>query len=139
MTMKAINKGFCLAFLIAAIPISSAQQQERGRFTPRDGYEQADFGAQVLTIKTPGGTKSLRISYSKLSVVQNRKTAAIRLPSEGTVLLQHAAGRAHVSVAGERFDPYEGEWLRFALPADLRIGVDDDSVLLDLIVIEAAK
>jgi len=55
------------------------------------------------------------------------------------VLLQHAAGKAHVSVAGERFDPLEGEWLKFALPADLRVGVDDDSVLLDVIVLEDAK
>jgi hypothetical protein len=128
-----------MALLIATIPVSTAQQQERGLFAKRDGYEQADFGSQVLTIKTASGTKSLRLSISKLRVVENRKTASIRLPSEGTALLQHAAGRAHVSVAGERFDPFEGEWLRFALPADLRIGVDDDSVLLELIVIEEAK
>jgi len=137
--MKAINKWCCLALLAAAIPISSAQQQERGRFVQRDGYEQADFGSQVLTIKTPGGMKSLRLSISQLRVVENRKTTRIRLPSAGTALVQHAAGRAHVSVAGERFDPFEGEWLRFALPAELQIGVDDDSVLLDLIVLEEAK
>jgi hypothetical protein len=137
--MKAINKWCCLALLIATIPISSAQQQERGRFAQREGYEQADFGSQTLTIKTPNGNKSLRISISKLRVVENRKTASIRLPSQGTALMQHAAGKAHVSVAGERFDPFEGEWLKFALPADLRIGVDDDSVLLDLIVVEEAK
>ena len=137
--MKAINKWCCLALLIAMIPISSAQQQERGRFAQREGYEQADFGSQVLTIKTPSGNKSLRISVSTLRVVMNRKTASIRLPSAGTALVQHAAGRAHVNVAGERFDPFEGEWLRFALPADLKIGVDDDSVLLDLIVVEEAK
>jgi hypothetical protein len=137
--MKAFNKWCCLALLIATIPISSAQQQERGRFAQREGYEQADFGSQVLTIKTASGTRSLRVSIAKLRVVENRKTASIRLPSEGTALVQHAAGRAHVSVAGERFDPFEGEWLRFALPADLRIGVDDDSGLLDLIVVEEAK
>jgi hypothetical protein len=137
--MKAINKWCCLALLITTIPASIAQQQERGLFAKRDGYEQADFGSQVLTIKTANGTRTLRLSISRLRVVENRKTAAIRLPSAGTVLLQHAAGTAHVSVAGERFDPLEGEWLRFALPADLRIGVDDDSVLLHLIVVEDAK
>ena len=137
--MKAINKWCWLALLIAAIPISSAQQQERGRFAQRERYEQADFGSQVLTIKTPNSNKSLRLSISKLRVVENRKTAFIRLPSEGTALVQHGAGRAHLSVAGEQFDPFEGEWLKFALPTDLRIGVDDDSVLLDLIVIEEAK
>ena len=137
--MNAIYKWCCLALLIATIPMSSAQQQERGRFTQRDGYEQAEFGSQVLTIKTPNGVKSLRLSISALRVVENRKTASIHLPPQGTVLVQHAAGRAHVSVAGERFDPFEGEWLKFALPADLRIGVDDDSVLLDLIVVEETK
>ena len=137
--MKAINKWCCLALLIALVPVSTAQNQERGLFAQREGYEQADFGSQVLTIKTASGSKSLRLSISTLRVVSNRKVASIRLPSEGTALLQHAAGRAHVSVAGERFDPFEGEWLRFALPADLKIGVDDDSVLLDLIVVEEAK
>lgn len=137
--MKAINKWVCLALLIATVSVSTAQQQERGLFAQREGYEQADFGSQVLTIKTAGGSKSLRLSISSLRVVSNSKTISIRLPSEGTALLQHAAGRAHVSVAGESFDPIEGEWLRFALPADLRIGVDDDSVLLDLIVVEEAK
>lgn len=134
--MKAIHKWCCLVLLIAMVPVSTAQKQERGLFTQREGYEQADFGSQVLTIKTASGSKSLRVSISTLRVVENRKVATIRLPSAGTALLQHAAGSAHVSVAGERFDPFEGEWLRFALPANLRIGVDDDSVLLDLIVVE---
>lgn len=137
--MKATITGSCLVLLMATMSVSSAQQPERGAFARQEGYEQADFGAQVLTIKTASGEKSLRISMSQLRVVENRKTAAIRLPAEGTALVQQAAGRAHVSVAGERFDPYEGEWLRLALPTELRIGVDDDSVLLDLIVIEPAK
>ena len=137
--MKALNKWWCLALLIATVPLSSAQQQERGRFTARDGYEQADFGSQVLTIKTRNGNKSLRVSTSKLRVSDSRKTAAIRLPQEGIALVQHAAGTAHVSVAGERFDPLEGEWVKLTLPAGLRVGTDDDSVLMDLIVIEDAK
>ena len=137
--MKGIHKWCYLVLMIALVPVSTAQKQERGLFTQRDGYEQADFGSQVLTIKTSSGSKTLRVSLSTLRVVENRKTASIRLPSQGIALLQHAAGTAHVSVAGERFDPLEGEWLRFVLPADLRIGVDDDSVLLDLIVVEDAK
>jgi len=137
--MKANNKWYCLALLIVIVPLSSAQQQERGLFAQREGYEQADYGSQVLTIKTASGSKSLRLSISAVRVVANRKFASIRLPSEGMALLQHAGGRAHVSVAGERFDPFEGEWLRFSLPADLKIGVDDDSVVLDLIVVEEAK
>jgi hypothetical protein len=137
--MKAMTKWICMVLAVAAVSLSSAQQQDRGRFTARDGYEQADFGSQALTIKTRSGNKSLRVSLSKLRIAESRKTSAIRLPQAGTALVQHAAGTAHVNVAGERFDPLEGEWLRLVLPADLRIGTDEDSVLLDLIVIEDAK
>jgi hypothetical protein len=63
--MKAFNKWCCLALLIATIPISSAQQQERGRFAQREGYEQADFGSQVLTIKTASGTRSPSCAWSR--------------------------------------------------------------------------
>ena len=137
--MKVTTRWIGLALLIAMIPFSSAQQPERGRFASHEGYEQSDFGSQVLTFKTAAGNKSLRVTLSMLRVVENRKTASIRLPAQGMALVQHAAGRAHLSVAGEKFDPLEGEWLRLALPADLRIGVDDDSVLLDPITIEDAK
>ena len=40
-------------------------------------------------------------------------------------------------VAGrERFEPLEGEWLRLPLPAEISIGTDNDTVQLDLILIE---
>ena len=73
------------------MPLSSVQQQERGRFAARDGYEQADFGSQVLTIKTRNGNRLLRVSISKLRVAEARKAAAIRLPQEGTALIQHGS------------------------------------------------
>jgi hypothetical protein len=136
--MKALSRWISVALLLIAVQISSAQEQNAGRFVAREGYDQADFGSQVLTIKTQTGTKSVRVSLSKLRVAESRKTATIRLPQQGLVLLQHAAGTANVSVGTERFSPFEGEWLRLTLPTDLRIGIEDDSILMDLILIEDA-
>ncbi len=135
--MKVFNTWSCVVLALAAVQISSAQQQEAGRFAARDGYDQADFGTKALTIKTRSGSKSLRVSLSKIRV-ESRKTAAISLPKQGTALLQHAAGTANVSAGGERFAPLEGEWMRLTLPAELRVGTEDDSILMDLIVVEEA-
>lgn len=136
MIMKTLSRWSSVALLLATIQLSSAQQQNTGEFVKRDGYDQADYGTQVLTIRTRDGTKSVRVSVSKLRMAESRKTTTIRLSQQGTALLQHAAGKADVTVAGERFSPLEGEWLRLPLPTHLRIGVDDDSSLMDLIVIE---
>jgi hypothetical protein len=136
MIMKTLSRWSSVALLLATMQLSSAQQQNTGELVKRDGYDQADYGTQVLTIRTRNGTKSVRVSVSKLRMAESRKTTTIRLSQQGTALLQHAAGKADVNVAGERFSPLEGEWLRLTLPTELRIGVDDDSLLMDLIVIE---
>lgn len=133
---KTMSRWISAALLLVTVQISSAQQQNTGQFATREGYDQADFGTQVLTIKTKSGNKSLRVSLSKLRVAENRKTVAVLLPKQGTALLQHAAGTANISVGNERFSPLEGEWLRLTLPTDLRVGIEDDSILMDLIVIE---
>ena len=133
--MKTSHRWIVVALLLT-VQISSAQQQNIGRFVNRDGYEQADFGSRVLTFKTRSGNKSVRVTLSKLRLAGSRKTVSIRLPQQGTALLQHAAGTVHMTVGKERFDPLEGEWMRLTLPVDLRVAIDDDSVLMDLIVIE---
>ncbi len=51
-------------------------------------------------------------------------------------LLQHAAGTAKFVAGREKFAPLEGEWLRLPLPAQFSLGTDNDSITLDLIVIE---
>ena len=134
--MKALSRWSFVALLLAAVQLSSAQQQNAGEFVKREGYDQADYTTQTLTVKTRNGNKSVRVSMSKIRVSESRTTATIRLPQQGTALLQHAAGKANVSFASERFSPLEGEWLRLMLPTDLRVGIDDDTVLMDLIVIE---
>ena len=134
--MRVMGRWSGVALLAATVQLSSAQQQDGGQFVKRDGYDQADFGTQTLTIKTKTGGKSVRVSISKLRVTENRKTATIRLPAQGIALLQHSSGKANVIIGNERFSPLEGEWLRLTLPTELRVGVDDDAVLLDLIVVE---
>jgi len=132
-----MSKRWILVALLSMVQVSSAQQQGNvGRFVNRNGYEQADFGTRVLTFKARNVDKSVRVSLSKLRLAESRKAVSIQLPQQGTALLQHAAGTVHVTVGKERFDPLEGEWMRLTLPADLRIAVDADSILMDLILIE---
>src|SRR5689334_19909035 len=103
--MKTFNQWTALAALLVAVQIASAQQENAGRFVTRDGYDQADFGSQVLTIKTRNGDRSMRVTLSKLRLSQSRRVVSIRLPQQGTALLQHAAGTVHVTIGRERFDP----------------------------------
>lgn len=136
--MKTSNRWILVALLLT-VEISSAQQGNVGRFVNRDGYEQADFGSHVLTFKTPSGDKSVRVSLSKLRLAESHKVVSIRLPQQGTALLQHTAGTVHITVGKERFDPLEGEWMRLTLPVDLRVAVDNDSILMDLTLIEDTR
>ena len=124
-----------IALVLLAAP-AAGQRAEQQSFEQRDGYEEARFGSEEVTIKTRAGEKKLRISLSTLRVAQTSKMAQIKLPGSGLALLQHAAGDAKVATGKERFDAVEGEWLRLVLPADLSLGTAEDSVLLDLILIE---
>ena len=124
------------ALLLGVATPAVAQEIRLGIFAAREGYDQADFGAQRLTIKTRDGEKTLRVSISKLSLSEAGKMTPVRLPKSGLALIQHSAGAVKVATDREKFEPLEGEWLRLPLPAELRIGTDGDSILMDLIVIE---
>jgi hypothetical protein len=129
-----------LALGLGLLAASAAgQRAERASFQQRDGYEEESFGSQEVTIKTRAGDKKLRISLSTLRVTQTVKMAQIKLPGSGLALVQHAAGEAKIATGKERFEPFEGEWLRLVLPADLGLGTDEDSILLDLILIEETR
>jgi len=135
--MNTLSLRFAVAALLAMIAGSAGgQREDRAPFQPRDGYEEARFGSQDVTIKTRDGTKTLHVSLAKLRVAQTEKPAALRLPGAGLALLQHGAGKAKVVAGRERFEPLEGEWLRLPLPAEISIGTDSDTVQLDLILIE---
>jgi hypothetical protein len=126
-----------VAALLAMLAGSAGGQRvDTASFQPRDGYEEVGFGSQDLVIKTREGAKTLHISFAKLRVAQTAKMAAVRLPGAGLALLQHTAGAAKFVTAREKFEPLEGEWLRLPLPAEFTIGTDNDSILLDMILIE---
>lgn len=128
---------FFIAVLLAALTgLADAQREDRAPFLPRDGYEEARFGGEDVTIKTRDGSKMLHVSVAKIRIAQTAKPAVIHLPGAGLALFQHAAGRAKVVAAREQFEPLEGEWLRLPLPAELSIGTDEDTLVLDLILVE---
>jgi hypothetical protein len=124
------------AMLLAAAASAQSQTDDHASFKARDGYEQARFGGEDVTIRTRDGTKTLHVSFDKLRVAQTGKSAAIKLPGQGLALVQHTAGTAKFAARAEKFEPLEGEWLRLPLPAEFTLGTDDDSILLDLILIE---
>ena len=135
--MHTFSLRFAVAALLAMIAGSApGQREDRAPFQPRDGYEEARFGSQDVTIKTRDGAKTLRVSLAKLRVAQTARPATIRLPGAGLALVQHRAGTAKVVAGRERLEPLEGEWLRLPLPAEVSIGTDNDTVQLDLILIE---
>ena len=115
---------------------AQATADTRGSFAPRDGYDEANFGGQTVTLETRAGKKTLHVSLAKLRVTQTGTMAAIKLPATGLALIQHTAGIGEIAVGNEKFVPLEGEWLRLPLPAELSVGTDDDSLLLDLILVE---
>ena len=127
-----------LALALLAAP-AAGQRAEQTSFEQRDGYEEARFGSEEVTITTRAGEKKLRISLSTLRVAQAGKMAQVKLPASGLALLQHAAGEARVTAGRESFEPLEGEWLRLVLPTTLSLGIEDDSILLDLILIEETR
>ena len=129
---------FLAACLLALAPATvPAQERDPATFQPRQGYEQKTLGGVELKITTREGPKTVRLSLHKLRIVGGGPETRLQLPGRGLALLQHRAGEARVGLGGaERFVPLEGEWMRLPLPARLGVGTEDDSVLMDLILIE---
>lgn len=113
-----------------------AQEARTGVFLKRQGYEQAEFTVQTLKFKARGGEKTVRVTVSKVRVLEATNNVPVELPRRGLALVQHAAGKVTVATERETFEPLEGEWLRIALPATLRVRTEKDTALIDLVVIE---
>jgi hypothetical protein len=113
-----------------------AQDARTGMFLKRQGYEQAELTVQTLKFKARGGEKTVRVTVSKVRVLEAAKDVPVELPKRGLALVQHAAGKVAVTTAQETFEPLEGEWLRVPLPATLRVTTEKDTALIDLVVIE---
>jgi hypothetical protein len=72
----------------------------------------------------------------KLRVDGGQKGVRIPLPEKGFVVLQHRAGELALTINEKRSEPREGEWLTVPLPASVVLATEDDSVLIDLIILE---
>jgi hypothetical protein len=126
----------CLAGVLAPV---GAQREERSPFRSLDGYDEARFGGETLTVNTGGGARKIRVSFTRVRVAPPSKSAAVRLPGAGMALAQHGAGDAKlVAAGGDAFEPLPSEWLRLHLPNELRITIGTDTALLDLILVQDA-
>jgi hypothetical protein len=126
-----------LLFAMATYAVAQQDNKRVGTYAKRKGYDQADFKGQQFTITTGSGEKTLRVTVSKLRVPGGNKIELIQLPKQGLALIQHSAGSAKIATENrEGFAPLEGEWLRIPLPSELRVATENDTVLMDLVVIE---
>ena len=123
------------AFWIAAAAAPVEAQEARG-FVPREGYDEKTLGTVEVEITTREGPKTVRVSLVKLRIEGGQRNVAVALPAKGMALVQHRAGEAEVGLGGRPFAPLEGEWLRVPLPNELSVSTEDDSALMDLILVE---
>ena len=135
--MKILISRLSVLMMLACLAVTSGgQNEERPSFQQRGDYEEARFGGGDVTIKTRAGTKNLRVSLSTVRVAQTEKPAILRWSGAGLALLQHATGAKQITVGKESFQPLESEWLRVPLPAEFSIGTDNNTILLDVILVE---
>jgi hypothetical protein len=136
--MKTLHGSRITTIALLAIATVAAHAQDAGRmpFRSLGDYDEARFGTQSVTIRTGGSSKTVRVSFGKLRVAQTRKPAVVEFRSSGLALLQHTAGTAKIAVGRERIEPMETEWMRLVLPGKLTLATDDDTITIDLILIE---
>ena len=137
--MKQAHRWISVVCLAGALAPAEAQREERSPFRPLDGYDEARFGGETLTVTTRGVARRVRVSFTRVRVAPPSKSAVVRLPGAGVALAQHGAGDAKITTAvGDAFEPLPGEWLRLQLPNELRITIGADTALLDLILVQDA-
>jgi len=137
--MKQASRWVAVVWLSTMLVPAGAQREDRSPFRPLDGYEEARFGGQTLTITSRGVARKVSVSFTRVRVAPPSKSAVVRLPGAGVALAQHGAGDAKVATtAVDAFEPLPGEWLRLQLPNELRITIGSDTALLDLILVQDA-
>jgi len=92
------------------------------------------FGGEV-TINTRDGPRTLQVNLAQFRL-DGGEQIDMPLPATGMVLIQHRSGDVVFASEQTRFEPTEGEWVTLDLPSALRLSSDDDSVLVDVVVIE---
>src|SRR5262249_35341981 len=135
--MKHACRWVATALLASLLLPAGAQREDRSPFTSLDGYDEARFGGETLTVTSRGVARKGRVSFIRLRVAPPAKPAVVRLPGSGLALVQHGAGEAKVTTTvGQSFEPLPSEWLRLPLPNELRIAIGNDTVVLDLILVQ---
>jgi hypothetical protein len=138
MRILGLRIGAATVFAVLA-GTADGQRSEQTASQTRAGYEQVRLGSEDVAITIRGEKKTLRVAFSKLRMAQAGAMAPIKLTGDGLALIQHSAGQAKLIVGNERFEPFEGEWLRLPLPAEFSLGTENDSIVLDMILIEELK
>ncbi len=101
---------------------------------PQRGYDQRVALRGTTTIRTLRGPKRLDVTVAKIAV-PGGGNATLELPEKGMVILQHRAGDVTLTIGDTKRRLQEGEWVTIALPAKVTLTPEDDTVLLDAIVV----
>ncbi len=87
-----------------------------------------------VTFSTPAGERTLRVTLKQLQL-DGHARVELTLPEEGMVVLQHRAGDVKLAADRTEFEPLEGEWMTIDLPEDVTLSTEDDTALVDAIVV----
>ena len=135
--MKHTRRWIAVMCLLSVLAPAGAQREERSPFRPFDGYDEARFGGETLTVTVRGVARKVRVSFTRVRVAPPSRSAVVRLPGAGLALAQHGAGDAKIAMGGsDALEPLPSEWLRLQLPSELRITIGADTALLDLILVQ---
>jgi hypothetical protein len=105
-----------------------------GTMAQQRGYDQRVAARGTITIRTTRGPKALGLTVTKISV-PGGTTATLELPEKGMIILQHRAGDVTLTTGETKRRLQEGEWVTIALPARVVLTPEDDTALLDAIVV----
>ena len=108
---------------------ATAQQPDSKR-----GYDERVALRGTTTIRTSQGPKTVGVTVAKISVPGGGR-ATLELPEKGMVILQHRAGDVTLTIGGTKQRLQEGQWVTIALPATVVLTPEDDTALLDAIVV----
>ena len=126
---------FSAAVALTMFLTASAQPQQpsKGGYGPR-GYEERVAVRGKTTIQTAAGPKSVDLTVESIAI-PNGSTVKLDFPEKGFILLQNAGAAITISVGDVRRKPREGEWMSIPLPASIVLTTDDDTVVLEAIIV----
>lgn len=123
-------------FLAAALGLAlfaGAMAQQRPDDDKR-GYDERVAVRGQTTIRTREGRKSVGVTVSKIAVTGG-KVVTLELPEKGFAIFQHRAAEVEIRINNTRRELREGEWITVPLPAKVVIATEDDTALLDAIIV----